>query len=263
MKQIIVTLTVALISSSLMAQPLSPVVDLNGSSSLNDRPKPSAESLQRAEQFYQIQVLQDEVRTLRGTVEELSYQLQQIKQLQMDDYLDLDRRLIAISQSTPTPSSTTQQNLQPVDSQQLSQTPQNAQIATEEEFVVLATAENMEADYLAASLLLKERDFEGAIEAFKGHIQQFPESPFSANAYYWLGEVYEFQGSLDLALDSFHAVVDNYASHNKAMDARYKLGKLYHKQGDKDKALVFLQQAASTDGGAGAKAKAYIKAKGL
>jgi Flp pilus assembly protein TadD len=47
------------------------------------------------------------------------------------------------------------------------------------------------------------------------------------------------------------------------MDARYKLGKLYYKQGDKEKALVFLQQAASTDGGAGAKAKAYIKAKGL
>ena len=72
-----------------------------------------------------------------------------------------------------------------------------------------------------------------------------------------------FKAIKNLALDSFHAVVDNYANHNKSMDAHYKLGKLYHKQGDKDKALVFLQQAASSDGGAGAKAKAYIKAKGL
>jgi TolA-binding protein len=101
MKPILVTLSAALLSSSLMAQPLSPVVDLNSSSNPSDRPKPSAESLQRAEQFYQIQVLKDEVRTLRGTVEELSYQLQQIKQLQMDDYLDLDRRLITLSQSNP------------------------------------------------------------------------------------------------------------------------------------------------------------------
>lgn len=263
MKQILVTLTATLLSSSLMAQPLSPVVDLNSSSNLNDRPKPSAESLQRAEQFYQIQVLKDEVRTLRGTVEELSYQLQQIKQLQMDDYLDLDRRLIALSKSNPNSGMTAQQNSQPMDSQQVLQTTQSAQVPVEEAPVVLATAENMEADYLAASLLLKERDFEGAIGAFKLHILQFPESPYSANAYYWLGEVYEFQGSQDLALSAFHAVVDNYASHNKAMDARYKLGKLYYKQGDKDKALVFLQQAASTDGGAGAKAKAYIKAKGL
>ena len=263
MKQILVTLTAVLLSSSLMAQPLSPVVDLNSSSNLNDRPKPSAESLQRAEQFYQIQVLKDEVRTLRGTVEELSYQLQQIKQLQMDDYLDLDRRLIALSKSNPNSGMTAQQNSQPMDSQQVLQTAQSTQLPIEEAPVVLATAENMEADYLAASLLLKERDFEGAIGAFKLHILQFPESPYSANAHYWLGEVYEFQGSQDLALSAFHAVVDDYASHNKAMDARYKLGKLYHKQGDKDKALVFLQQAASTDGGAGAKAKAYIKAKGL
>ena len=263
MKQILVTLTAVLLSSSLMAQPLSPVVDLNSSSNLNDRPKPSAESLQRAEQFYQIQVLKDEVRTLRGTVEELSYQLQQIKQLQMDDYLDLDRRLIALSKSNPNSGMTAQQNSQPMDSQQVLQTAQSTQLPLEEAPVVLATAENMEADYLAASLLLKERDFEGAIGAFKLHILQFPESPYSANAHYWLGEVYEFQGSQDLALSAFHAVVDDYASHNKAMDARYKLGKLYHKQGDKDKALVFLQQAASTDGGAGAKAKAYIKAKGL
>ena len=263
MKQILVTLTAVLLSSSLMAQPLSPVVDLNSSSNLNDRPKPSAESLQRAEQFYQIQVLKDEVRTLRGTVEELSYQLQQIKQLQMDDYLDLDRRLIALGKSNPNSGMTAQQNSQPMDSQQVLQTTQSTQLPVEEAPVVLATAENMEADYLAASLLLKERDFEGAIGAFKLHILQFPESPYSANAHYWLGEVYEFQGSQDLALSAFHAVVDNYASHNKAMDARYKLGKLYHKQGDKDKALVFLQQAASTDGGAGAKAKAYMKAKGL
>ena len=260
MKKILLTLTVAFGSSSLWAQPLTPVVDLNSSSASNDRPTPSAESMQRAEQFYQIQVLKDEVRTLRGTVEELSYQLQQIKQLQMDDYLDLDRRLIALSKSNPNSGLTAQQITQPVDSQQLLQ---NTQLPVEEAPVVLATAENMEADYLAASLLLKERDFEGAIEAFKLHIQQFPESPYSANAHYWLGEVYEFQGSQELALSAFHTVVESYSGHNKAMDARYKLGKLYYKQGDKDKALEFLQQAASTDGGAGAKAKAFIKTKGL
>jgi tol-pal system protein YbgF len=263
MKQFLVTLTAVLLSSSLMAQPLSPVVDLNSSSNLNDRPKPSTESVQRAEQFYQMQVLKDEVRMLRGTVEELSYQLQQLKQLQMDDYLDLDRRLISLSKSNLNFDSMAQQNTQPTVSQQLSLANEITELPVEESPVILATTENMEADYLAASLLLKERDFKGAIEAFKLHILQFPESPYSANAHYWLGEVYEFQGSQDLALSAFHVVVDSYSSHNKAMDARYKLGKLYYQQGDKDKALVFLQQAASTDGGAGAKAKAYIKAKGL
>lgn len=263
MKKILLTLTVAFGSSSLWAQPLTPVVDLNSSSTANDRPKPSAESIQRAEQFYQIQVLKDEVRTLRGTVEELSYQLQQIKQLQMDDYLDLDRRLIALGKSNPSVELSNPTNPELINQQQSQMLQDSTQLPVEEEASIPATAENMEADYLAASLLLKERNFEGAIEAFKLHIQQFPQSPYTANAHYWLGEVYEFQGNQDMAIMSFHAVIDNYANHNKAMDARYKLGKLYHKQGDEAKALEFLQQAADSNGGSGAKAKAYIKTKGL
>jgi lipopolysaccharide biosynthesis regulator YciM len=47
------------------------------------------------------------------------------------------------------------------------------------------------------------------------------------------------------------------------MDARYKLGKLYHKQGETQQAVAMLKQAAQSNGGAGAKAKAYLKAKGL
>ncbi|HEB28111.1 MAG TPA: hypothetical protein ENI05_10115, partial [Porticoccus sp.] len=42
---------------------------------------------------YQIQILQDEIRTLRGMVEELNYEVTQLKSRQMDDYMDLDRRL--------------------------------------------------------------------------------------------------------------------------------------------------------------------------
>ena len=40
-----------------------------------------------------MQDLRDEVRSLRGLVEELSYDLQKVKQRQLDDYLDIDRRL--------------------------------------------------------------------------------------------------------------------------------------------------------------------------
>ena len=47
------------------------------------------------------------------------------------------------------------------------------------------------------------------------------------------------------------------------MDARYKLGKLYYKQGDTKRAVALLQEAAQSNGGAGAKAKAYLKSEGL
>ena len=95
-------LVATMLSSQLLAQPLSPVVELDSSAYSDAQKKPSASNVQRAEQFYQMQVLKDEVKMLRGKVEELSYQLQQLKQLQMDDYLDIDRRLTAISQSKVT-----------------------------------------------------------------------------------------------------------------------------------------------------------------
>jgi hypothetical protein len=41
------------------------------------------------------------------------------------------------------------------------------------------------------------------------------------------------------------------------------LGKIYHKQGDAERAVTLLQEAAQSNGGAGAKAKAYLKTKGL
>ena len=40
--------------------------------------------------FLALQLLREEVRLLRGSVETLEFRLQQVKQQQLDDYLDLD-----------------------------------------------------------------------------------------------------------------------------------------------------------------------------
>lgn len=251
-------LIAAMLSSQLLAQPFSPVVELNGSNYSDANKKPSASDVQRAAQFYQLQVLKDEVKMLRGKVEELSYQLQQLKQLQMDDYLDIDRRLTAIASSNTAIIPAVENSILVVPESQLS-------VQETEPVVVpkIITAEDIEADYQASSKLLKERDFEGAIEAFKNHILNFKQSPYSANAHYWLGEIYEFRGEAELAVESFEVVINNYSDHNKAMDARYKLGKLYYKQGDSKRAVALLKEAAQSGGGAGAKAKAYLKSEGL
>ena len=251
-------LVAALLSSQLVAQPFSPVVELDSSGSSDAKKTPSASDIQRAEQFYQMQVLKDEVKMLRGKVDELSYQLQQIKQLQMDDYLDLDRRLSAItSAKTAIMPATPNSILMVPDAQLITSDPEDLETPKE------VTPEDIQADYSASSKLLKERDFDGAIAAFKDHILNFPQSPYLANAQYWLGEIYEFRGETELAVESFQAVVNSYSDHSKAMDARYKLGKLYHKQGDNKRAVELLKEAAQSNGGAGAKAKAYIKDKNL
>ena len=49
------------------------------------------------ELVYQLQQLQDEIRQLRGLVEQQSFELENIKRRQRDQYLELDQRLSAIA----------------------------------------------------------------------------------------------------------------------------------------------------------------------
>ena len=55
----------------------------------------------QAEMFYQMQLLQQEVLELRGLVEQQSFEIRQLKQQRLDDYLDLDRRLSQIAAGAP------------------------------------------------------------------------------------------------------------------------------------------------------------------
>ena len=217
------------------------------------------------DQYYQLQVLQQEVRSLRGLVEELNYQLQQIKQQQMDDYLDVDRRLSDLANSSFNPTSSG-----PIANQSSAVTEvapvtasadgQQTDPSINPVSVDIVDEATMKADYdTASSLLLKNRDLDGAIVAFKSHIDKYPNSAYIPNAYYWLGEIYDLRDQKDLALQSFRIVVDIYTDHSKAMDARFKLGKLYHKMGQDQIAKQMLEAAAQSNGGAAAKARAYLE----
>ncbi|MGB2466418.1 MAG: YbgF trimerization domain-containing protein, partial [Porticoccaceae bacterium] len=95
-------ITAVFFAASAVGQNLTPIVDLNNpqDASANAGASLSMDAPQRAvdgqgDRYYQMQVLQEEVQMLRGMVEELNYELQQLKQRQMDDYLDIDRRLSA------------------------------------------------------------------------------------------------------------------------------------------------------------------------
>ena len=255
-----------ILSSDLFAQTL--VSEENSSSALSTvipADASSGELVSQDNQYYQLQVLQQEVRTLRGLLEELNYQMQQIKQQQMDDYLDVDRRLIDLAKSSAATISTNVMGSQPTavtDGQLGVTTVSNdgqQMVADNNMLVNVADEATMKADYDRASgLLLKSRDLDGAIVAFQSHIEMYPNSAYIPNAYYWLGEIYDLRDQKDLALQSFRIVVDIYTDHSKAMDARFKLGKLYHKMGQDQVAKQLLETAAQSNGGAAAKARAYL-----
>ena len=277
----------ACFSVTALGQSLTPVVDLNSQSdsAQNMDSTTNVDGAVNAGQaagdrYYQMQVLQQEVQMLRGMVEELNHELQQLKQRQMDDYLDIDRRLSAISFSAPG-------NNAPANRTSVSSAPANprpgsisaaldAKNSTDSSGYSLNPAGSnnpsaakvaagpselaeMKANYEnASSLLLKKRDINGAALAFKQHVVDYASSPYVANAYYWLGEIYLLQDQAELSRQAFTSVIEQYPLHSKAMDARFKLGKLYHQLGEDARARELLETAATSSGGVAKKALAYL-----
>ena len=232
------------------------------------------------DRYYQMQVLQQEVQMLRGMVEELNHELQQLKQRQMDDYLDIDRRLSAIvssAQANSAPANNALANNAPANSRPGSSSAAlDAKNSTDSSGYSLNPAGSnnpsaakvaagpselaeMKANYEnASSLLLKKRDINGAALAFEQHVVDYASSPYVANAYYWLGEIYLLQDQAELSRQAFTSVIEQYPLHSKAMDARFKLGKLYHQLGEDARARELLETAATSSGGVAKKALAYL-----
>jgi tol-pal system protein YbgF len=264
---LVLSIGLALASVFAQAQNAAPVVDLSGANTA--APKVVKEPTAAVgDSYYKSQMLQNEVRELRGMVEQLSYELQRVKQRQMDDYLDIDRRLSGLTSGAVSASVTgdAQTQVEPAGTVVPLIEPAGVAVAKTIPTVVeraeepLVNSEEIAENYAQASnLLLKKRDFNGAVLAFKQHITDYPASPYIANAHYWLGEIYLLQGQDELARQSFTMVVEQYSTHGKAQDANFKLGKIYHQLGEVERARLLLETAAKGAGGAANKAQSYLK----
>ena len=95
---------------------------------------------------------------------------------------------------------------------------------------------------------IKARQFEDAIDQLKQLIEQYPDGDFTANAYYWIGEVHAAmpQPDYEQARQALVQVIDGFPDSNKVPDASFKLGKVYHLMGDCSRAKAFLQQVATS-----------------
>lgn len=208
---------------------------------------------------FELQSLRDEVRELRGIVEEQSNELRKLQQRQLDDYQDLDRRLSAttapVSQVPAAPAGATSQSMPlPVTPVASAQT---APATVETSPAASGGGDDYEA-YTATYNLLKARKIDEAVAGFTVFVAKFPNSPYTANAYYWLGEIYLLQNNLDEAAKAFSTVTGRFPAHRKALDAKFKLAKVYHLQGKTAQARALLNEVAATNSSAAALAKAYL-----
>jgi len=212
-----------------------------------------------AEVYLLVQQLQQEVRELRGKVEELNYRVNQSSKQERERYLDLDRRLLELSKGV---------SKSPVvggggASITSSKTVDNTAAVTPQASAsgVTESSQSVRASYNDAYDLIKQRRYDEAVTALHTFIKNNPNSDLTPNAYYWLGEVYLVLPKLEQARQSFIVVVGKYPEHRKAADALYKLGVTYHRLGNDDEATTYLEQTLEKypDSSAANLAREYIK----
>ena len=143
----------------------------------------------------QVDALSAEVRSLRGSLEELQNAIDRGKEQQRAQYLDLDQRLRAVEEGA-------------------------SRLAA----AAAAVAPDPAAEYQAAFDLLKAGKYPEARAGFEAFLAAHPEHELGANAQYWIGEVFYVERDYAAALAAFGKVESRYPQARKVPDALLKAG---------------------------------------
>jgi tol-pal system protein YbgF len=210
--------------------------------------------------YNMVEALQREVQTLRGLVEEQTYQIRRMENEQRDRYLDVDSRLSELNQrmtlganagfggatgvfdssniiepsaleSAAQVALNTNVN-SPVTDVELGQDlPLSVDNSNEtlavDELVNIEPRSEEELYQEARNLLLNDGEFEGSIAVFQQMIEDYPEGRLTPNAYYWQGEALILVNRYSQAINVFNQVIDNFPMNEKAPDSMLKLGIVY------------------------------------
>ena len=150
--------------------------------------------------YKKISDLEQEIATLRNLIEENTYLIERYQELQQQRYLDLDKRL---------------HNLLSEEKEDLVTEYLNGQQYNSTEEIDL---------YKGALELFEASRYAEALESFRELIISYPEGTYSADAYFWSGELYLVQQLFEDAREHYLVVVEKFIDHPRVADSLFKLG---------------------------------------
>ena len=150
--------------------------------------------------YQKIRALEQEIATLRNLIEENTFLIERYQELQQQRYLDLDKRLHSILSG---------------ELEELNEGSLNLNDLNSTEEIDL---------YKEALELFEVSRYAEALEVFRDLIISFPEGTYSADAYFWSGELYLVQEQLEDAREHYLVVAEKFKDHDRVADCLYKLG---------------------------------------
>jgi tol-pal system protein YbgF len=168
----------------------------------------------------QIDQIRADIAQLRGQVEVLTYQVDEMQKRQRDLYADLDARLRTLEGGAPIASSE-------------SSAPLGGTVAP--------NPENEEQAYQHAMDLFKRGDYEGSATAFSAFVKTYPQSANASAAQYWFGNARFAQRNYRATVEAQTELLQKYPDSPKVPDAMLNLASAQTELGQRDAAQATLQ----------------------
>ncbi len=99
--------------------------------------------------------------------------------------------------------------------------------------------------YRAAVTLVRQKEYDRAIQQFREFLRTNPDSPLAGNAHYWIGECYYTLGDYSQAILQFNEVRQHYAKSDRAAPALLKIGLSFLEMGNKSEARLAFQKVVN------------------
>lgn len=200
-----------------------------------------------------VQTLQQEIQELRGQLEVQAHDLKLLQQQQVAFYKDLDARLGSGANKSAQTNAPTDINLgaksaathpaMPITN------PKTTVTSTAPKPVVAVSRINPadeQISYLAAYELVKNKHYDEAVNAMQSFTQKYPKGGYTANAEYWLGELFLVKKDYSRAIEHFDVVLKQFPSSSKSAASMLKAGYAYAASGNNAEAKRHFEQVIKT-----------------
>jgi tol-pal system protein YbgF len=189
-----------------------------------------------------VQTLQKEIQELRGQLELQAHELKTLQQQQLTFYKDLDSRVTNNSGKA----SAIKNSVEPTSSNKIIAPNPTAVVTPVSSSASRANPADEQISYLAAYELVKNKQYDDAIKSMQIFVKKYPQSGYSANAQYWLGELFMVKKDYPKAVEHFEIVLHQFPSSSKSAASMLKAGYAYAASGNNQEARNRLQQVVKS-----------------
>jgi len=199
--------------------------------------------------FERLEALETKARELNGENEMLRHQLKELKKKQKEGFLNIDERIDEMSNASDSSANkepksaeveskdepaepekkesektTSETKTAPKAEETKEEPKKETSTTTPNKNKKIRMPNSYESETYKSAFSLMKTSPTAATKAFQEYIRMQPESPLSANAQYWIGEIMYSHNNYKGAVEEFIKVLQKYKYSDKAPDAAIKLG---------------------------------------